>query len=634
MFNKKCALFLALLFLLAACGNADRPADTAPSPSVDEITAGDPAGVDELTQCLPVSAFPGISGGSHRFSESVEVALQAESGSVITYTLDGSEPRTYSQPITLTGRHTLKAWAGKDGMLDSEAATFYFANGDGLQIDFFGQTIGDYSYDVKIPDGATPEEVAALWADDEEWLKQFSKPASWDDLGGLDGSKDTYGFEATGFFHIEQREENGKIRSYMVNPIGNLYFNISACVHDDGDTHTIVDGREDIYEWLADPSDSMFSRAYWDTWWGTSYSHYIVNWARKNGKPYDKPEFLDQSVVRMRSLGFNGLGGWSAAYDRHMAYYYWPIQDIGVKIGDSNYFDVFDPDFERALDEHCAHLAGYKDDPTLMGYLMGNERDYLSFRGVIFSQDESSPAKRRLVEMLRAKYASIDEFNAAWDVSQDSWDTVLNTDISTITVEGINDYYEYLTLYFDTYFGLVTQYIRKYDPNHMVMGERIVNGDTHNPNVSAALYGAMGRHLDVISLNYYRDDPRLDLLESLYEIAGHTPFVSTEFHFGDASGGLSRTGIVMSENEEEKGKMYRNYVEKLAASGMFVGVDWFQYLDQSPTGRYFDGEDGALGFFNVADRPYRTVISHAVETNYTIYDVIQGKRPPFEFQPE
>ena len=633
MFHKKCALFLALLFFLSACGS-DQPADVSPSPSASETIGEDSTGIDDIDQCLPVSASPGVSGGSYRFSNRVDVSLQGENGSVITYSLDGSHPRAYSSPITLTGRHTLTAWASKDGMLDSEPATFYFANEDGLRIDFYGQTIGDYTYDVKIPDGATAEEVAALWADDEEWLKQFSKPANWDDWGGLDGSNDTYGFEATGFFHIEQREENGKIRSYMVNPIGNLYFNISACVHDDGDTHTIIAGREDIYEWIADPNDSMYSHAYWNTWWGLSYSHYIVNWARKHERPYDKPDFLNQSVARMKSLGFNGLGGWSAAYDRHMAYYYWPIQDIGVKIGGSNYFDVFDPEFEKALDAHCAHLAGYKDEPALMGYLLGNERNYLDIRGVIFSQDETSPAKRKLVDMLQAKYASIGDFNTAWGGSYDSWDTVLNTGISTVTAEGVGDYYEYLTLYFDTYFGLVAQYIKKYDPNHMVMGERIVNGDTHNPNVSAALYGAMGRHLDVISLNYYRDDPRIDFLENLYEIAGYTPFISTEFHFGDASGGLSRTGIVMSANEDEKGKMYRNYVEKLAASGMFVGVDWFQYLDQSPTGRYFDGEDGALGFFNVADRPYRTVIGHAVETNYTIYDVIQGKRPPYEFQPE
>ena len=63
-----------------------------------------------------------------------------------------------------------------------------------------------------------------------------------------------------------------------------------------------------------------------------------------------------------------------------------------------------------------------------------------------------------------------------------------------------------------------------------------------------------------------------------------------------------------------------------------MGIQWFLALDQACTGRFFEGFNGEAantGLVNVADRPYKDFLAEVMKTNYTIYDVILGTRPPY-----
>jgi hypothetical protein len=44
-----------------------------------------------------------------------------------------------------------------------------------------------------------------------------------------------------------------------------------------------------------------------------------------------------------------------------------------------------------------------------------------------------------------------------------------------------------------------------------------------------------------------------------------------------------------------------------------VSTHWFQYLDEPPTGRTLDGENGHVGFISVADIPYQDLVTAAPE---------------------
>ena len=79
---------------------------------------------------------------------------------------------------------------------------------------------------------------------------------------------------------------------------------------------------------------------------------------------------------------------------------------------------------------------------------------------------------------------------------------------------------------------------------------------------------------------------------------------------------------------------YRNYVEQAASLGYVVGQEWFSYLDQALTGRWFqhdNGENGNIGLVNVADRPYKEFLAEATRANFGVYNVVLGKKAPYRF---
>ena len=150
-------------------------------------------------------------------------------------------------------------------------------------IDEFGQFIRA-KYDEKI---TSIEELRASIEEEKKYLASLTPANDRDEYGGLANSKDKYGLKATGFFHVE-RVPSLDNRWVMVDPIGNLFFNLAVCgVAYEGDTYTKVGGREAIYEWLPTPDDPEYKTT-WREGSKTDFSFYISNWIKK----YDKPIFV------------------------------------------------------------------------------------------------------------------------------------------------------------------------------------------------------------------------------------------------------------------------------------------------------------------------------------------------------
>jgi hypothetical protein len=181
---------------------------------------------------------------------------------------------------------------------------------------------------------------------------------------------------------------------------------------------------------------------------------------------------------------------------------------------------------------------------------------------------------------------------------------------------------------------MVQRVFKKYDPNHLLIGSRWTPGTANNKE--AVTIGS--KYVDVISINYYSYTIDKPFLDKVYEWSGHKPMIFSEWHYGTAEHGLGARMEV--KDDVERGNAYRNYVEQAAATGYVVGHQWFIYTDQAITGRFFEGFHGegyAIGFVDVADRPYTGLVNGATETNRRIYDVLLGKtepyalkRPPFD----
>jgi hypothetical protein len=546
---------------------------------------------------------------------------------------------SYQSQVDLFGKpegwftYKITGWGAAEGSAAGETAKAEAPKERKFLIDKFGQSVRkDYATKVKSVDELKADLVAET-AQNQAMAAQGPKVDSY---GGLAGSGEQLGLKKTGFFHVGQTGG----RQVLVTPEGNLFFHISVCTLGSVDDYTRVAGRENHYEELPS-KDGEFATA-WRPNDPSAYSFYIQNWIRKHGKPYDVVEWQKESIDRLRAWGFNSAGAFTnltAAFreknfphTRHLGIEGGAVKALPDKIGAANVMDPFTPGVAEALDKKFSEsLPKYKDDPLVIGYFLGNEQHFETLPKLIPTYKASKvAAKGKLVEVLEAKYKTVDAFNTAWNPAKPfaSFEELREEPLFVRTDKGAADMQAFYELYVETYYALVEKTFRKYDPNHLLIGSRWTPGTSTNETVVRA----GGRHLDVLSVNYYSYPVEKDFLTRVHEWGGRKPIILSEWHYCSTEQGLGGHKEVRGQDERAKG--YRHYVEQSAALPFIVGSEWFSLIDQSITGRFFEGFNGEgnnIGFLNVTDRPYQPLILAAKETHNRLYDVMLGKEKPYIF---
>jgi hypothetical protein len=504
------------------------------------------------------------------------------------------------------------------------------------QIDRFGQKKSkEYPGKVK-----TEEE---LKADGERESKEFADykfDSKFDSYGGLAGTGATYSLKKTGYFHVEESNK----RWVLVTPEGNLFFQLGVCgLGGRCDDFTKVAGREKIYEWLPDKKDATFISAWRDSRpdWG-NFSFYSANWIKKFGKEFSSEEWTGQAIKRLRSWGFNSAGAFSTQTESMRAanfpyVNFLPLgreSDLAVlpeRLGASYLMDPFDSRAEAILEARFAKIVAPKaNDPLLIGYFYGNEQHLEELPKKLGTYKSSKvAAKAALVKSLENKYKSIDKFNEAWKPASPfaNFEALNEEPLFVRSTEGSADMEEFYRLYIETYYSMIEKLYRKYDPNHMLIGSRMTSGTSSNETAVKTA----GKHTDVVSVNYYTYGIDGSFLGRVSEWSGGKPIILSEWYYGAPDTGLIGVRV---RSQDERAKAYRQYVEQSAALPFIVGFQWFSYLDQSITGRFFEGFNGEgnnIGIVDVTDRPYKDLLSAAKESNSRVYDIMFGKEKAFVF---
>ncbi|MBM3887801.1 MAG: agarase, partial [Verrucomicrobia bacterium] len=473
--------------------------------------------------------------------------------------------------------------------------------------------------------------------DEAAWLASL-QPPTFDAYGGLPGSKEKLGLKQTGFFHVEKKDG----RWILVDPDGNAFFHLGVCAFGPSDDYTYFAGREHIYEWLpardGEFKTTFHPQAYWSP---NVLSFHLVNIIRKFGQPYDPAAYTARMIERVRKWGFNSAGAFGAGDDgarrradfphvAHLPLATWEgFPDVPGTHG------IFDP-FSTKLRERCDKLFAEKlspqaGDPLIIGYFLANEPLWEEIPGAVAALDASHPCKRRLAQMLEEKYKTIEEFNRAWETSLPSFAEVAARGLPVKNAAAKEDMRKFTGIFLDSYFRVVTGTFRKYDKNHMLIGNRFQPGTINNETVCRL----SGKYMDVVSFNYYAYDFDRDLLARLRNWIGDRPMFFSEFYFSSpGDSGLSGGGKDVS-CQRERGLAYRHYVEQAATLGYVVGIEWFTLVDQATSGRWFEkytGEAANSGLIVVTDRPWKTMLAEMLKTNYDIYKVFLGEKAPFRFR--
>jgi hypothetical protein len=397
-----------------------------------------------------------------------------------------------------------------------------------------------------------------------------AEPGTWNRYGS---STTLPRQEARGFFYV--KHAGG--RWWLVDPEGYLALN-RGVVH-------------------VAPSRSETSRAALSARFGSE-----AEWAR-------------QTATLLWAHGFNGVGAWSkagfnATVPRPVAYT--PIWDLMAGYAEqrsgtgpaefpANLILVFDPGFEAWCDARARALAAVRDDPWLLGHFSDNE--------LPFPKD----ALDRSLQQLGAAEPGRQEAERWLDARKGR--AVRAAEITDEDREAFRGYMA------DAYFRITTTAMRRYDPNHLLLGSRLHAGVPD----SDAVMRAAGRYLDAVAVNHYGTwAPDLGRLRAWEARAGR-PVLISEWYAKAADSGLGNTSGAgwIVRTQRDRGLFYQNFALALLESRVCVGWHWFRYMDNDPASRGADpsNRDGNKGIVTIGYQEYQPLLDGMRELNDRVYSL-------------
>jgi len=312
-----------------------------------------------------------------------------------------------------------------------------------------------------------------------------------------------------------------------------------------------------------------------------------------------------ETVRRLKEWGFNTLGCWSLGQTYNKGLPFCPhnidvgeyAHNHGIPLNRSFLPDCFDARWPALAREGANQVMLHSpwfapdviNDEQFIGWFISNDffiarwsphenPDYneAMFKGDIDSllalQADTDPAKARLIEL------------------------------------GY-DYHQWLREYAELYYSVVCDAIRNVDPNHLILGTRY-SAELSIPQEDLE---AAGRHVDVISVNFYQyleyfDDFQTrcrQQLENFHAWSGK-PIMITEWSIRsrqcdpDVTNATGAGPIV--DTQTERGEYYRKTLLEVGSPGFMVGMHWFMWTDKA-----VGGENDNFGLVKVNDDPYEFI---------------------------
>jgi len=363
--------------------------------------------------------------------------------------------------------------------------------------------------------------------------------------------------DSTGFFYVKKIDD----RWWMVDPNGYAGINIGVCSFASGNVQNDYDlvkqnGFNGSGNFLS--SEGQTSTIY------NPYNYNLFSYTRRLNF------FLNYKNVRNT---------------------YYPNTPSTV-LGNLDYVTVFDPAFATYCDQTAKSMAlPAMNERDLLGYFTDNE--------INFNQDQL----QNLVRDLPAGDACRDSalvFAASRGLT--ATDCINYSSNVTETIKQ-----DFAILLATKYFKTVSAAIRKYDPNHLILGSRL-NG---RPRAIQGVVNASEKYMDVTSVNFYDKFSPNDQI-ALSTWTNDKPCIVTEFYIKDINvlpTTQSGAGWYVN-NQAARGDFYQNTCLQLLKNKCFIGWQYFKYQDDS---------DSNKGMVNGSGTEYTGMTSLMNELNSQVY---------------
>jgi len=318
------------------------------------------------------------------------------------------------------------------------------------------------------------------------------------------------------------------------------------------------------------------------------------------------------TLARLRDYGFKGIGAWSHPVFHQMDV---PVtRDLNLWKWVSERSRIYDPEFAQRVDNAVnVQVTPLRENKNLVGYFIDNELDWgdggVGPSAYFDNLPANNPNRVEVTKVIQTVWTSVDSFNKDWQTTiksfseLDGWTTLPHPETNAYG----RLFSAWLSHLSDEYFRVTCSAIKKYDPNHLILGVRFKG---YAPlEVCRASRG----WTDAQSINYYVGDGRLDyeMFKAMHDLSEQPILIGEySFHALDGRSGNRNTVGFSAQvlDQQARADGYEAFTTRMAKVPWMIGADWFQWADEPPSGRSSDGEDVNFGVVDVDDRPYELLV--------------------------
>ena len=349
--------------------------------------------------------------------------------------------------------------------------------------------------------------------------------------------------------------------------------------------------------------------------------------------------WVARTAERLRAWGFNVLGTSCDDWLKRKGFGYTEMFAFGGRMAQKGgeycispwkgapcqaFPNVFHPEFKRLCDEVAKEgCARHRDDPGLLGYYLDNELNWWG------DGDWYRPGM--LDHVLRTLPAGHLAYRVALKTLERTAKVGAQAYLALPEAEKAEARSLFARIVAREYFKITTEAIRRYDPNHLILGCRFagVQGG------SDEAWSSAGKYCDVVSFNCYphadldgnrltvdlhhrtvgKQDGRFvetdlgEVMDRLSRVTGKPMFV-TEWSFIGLDAGLPcKVGCGQRlATQADRARAVGLFLDFILTKPYMIGSEYFMWVDEPALGcTAAHPEDSNYGLVDVEDRPYREV---------------------------
>ena len=371
---------------------------------------------------------------------------------------------------------------------------------------------------------------------------------------------------AEGFFRVEQR--NGKW--FVIDPAGKP-FHMRGCNHYSNGTLMPWNLKE---RYANDP-----------TKWEAELLNRHRDWGFTFLAPSIGPVAVDPATVSdakgKRKLA-TGAPGWTAEEYIRADFPFTPLLGVPREyMSGEGLGDVWGDKFISAVDERCRELvAPLKDNKLLIGYHLSHNPPW-NARAKSFDlwikdcTRPGTPGLKVWVQLMQRIYGTIDRWREVYGVPIKQWSDIekLNDPLRGYISAGkqLEDMDAFMALICEQWYRVYHDTIRKYDPNHLILGDR--NTLHLQPPMQPWAIRIMRRYVDVLSVNVMGPP---DTVYGLLEMATRHwdgPILLADTGAGVYEGEPAKAGYRAKDLVEFEA-CYRGLMEMSLNHPQIIGFGW------------------------------------------------------------